>query len=158
MAALGLAADRLGFLDLPDGRAPWRGRRFRDAAERIADIGRSFSAGIICTTWTHDPHRDHVAAYRLGASAARMLGTRLLCYPVWGWTLGEQNRLPATPIQGMRLDISNSVAKKKQAISCYRSQLTNLIEDDPSGFRLAPEFLALFERPFEVFLEERTTG
>lgn len=155
MATLGLPAERLGFLDLPDGRAPLRGSRFKDAAKRITDTGRRFSAGIICTTWEHDPHRDHVAAYRLGASVARVLGARLLCYPVWGWTLGGQDRLPRTPIEGMRLDVSTHIAAKREAISCYRSQITNLIGDDPNGFRMAPEFRALFERPFEVFVEKQ---
>jgi LmbE family N-acetylglucosaminyl deacetylase len=154
MATLGLPAERLGFLDLPDGRAPRRGGRLRDAAKRIADMAQRFSAATICTTWVHDPHCDHVAAYRLGALAARMLGARLLCYPVWGWTLGEQKWLMRTPIHGMRLDISDHIAAKRKAIACYRSQIGDLIDDDPSGFRLAPEFLALFERPFEVFVEE----
>lgn len=157
MATLGLAAERVGFLDLPDGRAPLHGSRFRDAVRRIADMAHHFSVATICTTWEHDPHHDHVAAYRLGAAAAKAVGARLLCYPVWGWTLDERTRLPRTHIHGMRLDISEHIAVKREAISCYRSQISDLIDDDPSGFRLSPEFLALFERPFEVFVEERTT-
>ena len=156
MATLGLPPERVGFLDLPDGRAPLRGRRFRDAAKRIVDMAHRFSAATICTTWVHDPHRDHVAAYRLGVSAAKALGARLLSYPVWGWTLGERNRLPRARIHGMRLDVSSHITAKRKAIACYRSQIGDLIDDDPSGFRLAPEFVALFERPFEVFVEEQT--
>lgn len=154
MATLGLPAERVAFLDLPDGRAPLRGRRFKDAAKRIADMAHSFSVATICTTWMHDPHPDHVAAYRLGVSAATVVGARLLSYPVWGWTLGERNWLPRTRIHGMRLDVSSHILAKREAIACYRSQIGDLIEDDPSGFRLTPEFLALFERPFEVFMEK----
>ncbi len=157
MATLGLPAERVGFLDLPDGRAPCRGSRFKDAVKRVSDVAHRSAVATICTTWAHDPHRDHVAAYRVGLSTARALGARLLSYPVWGWTLGEQSWLPRTPIHGMRLDVSNHIAAKSEAISCYRSQTSDLINDDPNGFRLAPEFLALFERPFEVFVEERAT-
>jgi len=154
MAKLGLPAERVAFLGLPDGRAPRVGGRFKDAARRIADMAQRFSVATICTTWVHDPHRDHVAAYRLGVSAAKAVGARLLSYPIWGWTLGERNRLPRTRIHGMRLDVSGHIAAKRAAIACYRSQVSDLIDDDASGFRLAPEFLALFERPFEVFVEE----
>jgi len=43
---------------------------------------------------------------------------------------------------------------KRAAIRAHRSQTTGLIDDDPTGFRLAPETLALFDRPWEVFLED----
>jgi hypothetical protein len=43
---------------------------------------------------------------------------------------------------------------KQQAIAAYRSQTTNLIDDDPEGFRLTPEMLANFAHPWEVYLEE----
>ena len=154
MATLGLPAERVAFLGLPDGRAPRGGPPFKDATRRIVDMAHRLSVATICTTWVHDPHRDHVAAYRLGASAAKAVGARLLSYPVWGWTLGERSRLPRIRIHGMRLDVSSHIAAKRAAIACYRSQISDLIDDDPSGFRLAPDFLALFERPFEVFVEE----
>ena len=43
---------------------------------------------------------------------------------------------------------------KQQAIASYHSQITNLIDDDPQGFRLTPEMLANFTPPVEVYLEE----
>ena len=45
------------------------------------------------------------------------------------------------------------VKLKQEAIACYRSQITNLIDDDPEGFRLTPEMLLNFARPWEVYLE-----
>jgi hypothetical protein len=48
------------------------------------------------------------------------------------------------------------VELKQQAIAFYRSQTTNLIDDDPEGFCLTPEMLANFTRPWEVYLETRS--
>ena len=151
-AALGLGADQVAFLRLPDTAAPQSGAALRAAAARIAEHARARSAATICTTWIHDPHHDHVAAGLLGRMAARAAGARLLSYPVWGWTLPARRWLPAAPVRGFRLDIGPHLAAKRRAIACHRSQTTGLIEDDPAGFRLLDEVLDIFARPYEVFL------
>ena len=46
------------------------------------------------------------------------------------------------------------LAAKRRAVAAHRSQFTRLIDDDPAGFQLPPELLALAFRPFEVFLAE----
>lgn len=150
---LGLAADRIDFLGLLDGHAPLHGPSFRAAATRIAQHARAHAVGTICTTWPHDPHHDHLAAYRLARLAAGELGAKLLCYPVWGWTLPSTAWLPATRIDGARLDIAHHLPAKRRAIACHRSQIGDLIRDDPGGFRASPELLAIFDQPFEIFLE-----
>ena len=152
VAQLGLAADRIDFLGLPDGKAPLRSRRLRTVAGQIADHARAHAVGTICTTWPHDPHRDHLAAYRLGQLAANEVGAKLLCYPVWGWTLPPTAWLPAMQIGGARLDIARHLPAKRRAIACHRSQVSDLIRDDPTGFRTSAEFLAIFDQPFEVFI------
>jgi LmbE family N-acetylglucosaminyl deacetylase len=153
IAVLGLPGDHLAFLRLPDGNAPHHGRRFRTATARIAQYARDHRIGVIVTTWPHDPHCDHEAAYLLGRAAAQNIGARLLCYPVWGWTLTKNVWLPATPILGARIDITSYRAAKHRAIACHRSQVSDLIRDDPTAFRLSQEHLAAFDKPFEVFLE-----
>lgn len=153
VAELGLAADAIDFLGLPDGGAPLRGPRLRAVAEQVADHARVHGIGAICTTWTHDPHRDHVAAYRAGRLAAKEIGARLLSYPVWGWTLPATCWLPAARIGGARFDIARHLAAKRRAIAHHRSQLAGLIRDDPAAFQLSPEFLSIFDQPFEVFIE-----
>ena len=64
--------------------------------------------------------------------------------------------LPTPPqkLTTWRLNIDRVVELKQQAIAAYRSQTTNLIDDDPEGFRLTPEMLLNFTRPWEVYLEE----
>ena len=153
IAALNLPEDRIGFLGFPDGRLPLRGKRMSSAAARIAAYARERGVGTICTTWQHDPHHDHRAAYILGRTASDELGVKLLCYPVWGWTVPTTAWLPATVVRGGRLDITNQLASKQLAIDCYRSQTSDLIGDDPGGFRLSPEVLAIFRSPFEVLVE-----
>jgi LmbE family N-acetylglucosaminyl deacetylase len=152
VAALGLPGDSISFLGLADGRAPMRGRLLRAAVARVAAQAKARSVGTICTTWQHDPHHDHRAAYRIGQLAAREVAANLLCYPVWGWTLPSTVWLATKTVSGGRVDISRHLSAKQRAIACYRSQTTDLIRDDPTGFRLTPEFLTFFTRPFEVLI------
>ena len=154
IGALGLPVDRIDFLGLPDGRAPLNGKHLHDAADRVAAHAVSRHVRTICTTLPHDPHHDHRAAYRLGQRVARAIQARLLLYPVWTWTLPSTALLPATPaVHGARVDITRHLAAKRRAIACHRSQITDLIQDDPTGFRMSPEFLAIFDWPFEVFVD-----
>ena len=152
-AALGLGLDQMTEFGLRDGRAPLGGGRLRQAADRIANELRVHDIGTVCTTWLHDPHPDHLSAYRAACLAARETGARVLCYPVWSWTLPEQAWLPDEPLSGARIDITPFLARKRRAIACHRSQIENLIKDDPAGFRLSPEQLAIFDGQYEVFID-----
>ena len=70
--------------------------------------------------------------------------------------LGPPNSVESLPdseqIDCWRLDINKVVELKILAIKAYRSQTTDLIDDDPEGFRLSPQMLANFARPWEVYL------
>lgn len=150
VATLGVPPGHVQFLGLRDGYL-----LKHDAPPIVADIMKfAGSRGVqtVVTTWKHDPHPDHRAAYRLGRRVARELGAGLLQCPVWGWTIPPEAWLPRMQVRGARLDISRHVAVKRQATACYRSQTTDLIRDDPVGFRMSPEIVALFHRPFEVFV------
>ena len=76
----------------------------------------------------------------------------MLFYPVWGWLLPADHVLPITTIDGMRLDIGAVLPRKRTAIAAHRSQTTDLITDDPQGFRLPDGLLATFDQPFETFV------
>jgi LmbE family N-acetylglucosaminyl deacetylase len=149
---LGLAADRIAFLGLRDTQVPHDGAALDEAVSRIAAHATARGARTILATWRHDPHGDHVAVSRMGHAVAQAIGARPLAYPVWGWTLPADQQLPDVPLHGWRLDIIRHLAAKRRAIAAHRSQTTDLIDDDPNGFRLTDEFLALFTRPFEAFL------
>ncbi|GJE29094.1 PIG-L deacetylase family protein [Methylobacterium organophilum] len=153
--ALGLDADSIHFLGLPDRFVPASGPAAESAAEAIAALARACGASALFVTWAHDPHGDHQAAAALAGLARRRLGdVRLFAYPIWGWTLPGETEVGAAP-RGVRLDIAGELAAKGAAIAAHRSQTTDLIDDDPDGFRLEPTMLARFARPFEIFLEMR---
>jgi len=152
---LGLEPACVSFLGLPDRRAPQRGPEAQRAARAIAEHARSVGARTLFTTWQHDPHCDHLAASLLGRMAAELTGAVLMEYPVWGWTLPARRLLSSEPPDGFRLDITAHVAAKRRAILCHRSQLGEVIKDDPTGFTMDPDFIALFGTPNETFLRVR---
>ena len=149
---LGLPADRLQFLGLPDTRSPVEGTGLEAAAATVAGIVRRVGAGSILATWAFDPHCDHLSAHRIAARAAAMCGVRHLSYPVWGWTLPGDAEVEDVR-GGMRVDVSAFLGVKRLAILAHRSQYAGMISDDPGGFQMKPGFMGLFEGKFEVLVE-----
>jgi LmbE family N-acetylglucosaminyl deacetylase len=80
-------------------------------------------------------------------------GVRLLAYSIWGWTLPDDMDIADDVVGGFRVDISDHLPAKRRAIQAHRSQTTDLIFDDPAGFRLDQAMVKRFERPFEIFWE-----
>ena len=151
---LGLGADRVRFLGLPDRHVPVEGAAAETARAAIAAAAREVDAGAVCATWAHDPHCDHFATARLVSDARADLGTaRILSYPVWGWTLpGDVDVGPAP--RGYRFDAGPHLDAKREAIAAHRSQTTDLIDDDPDGFRLTPAMIATLARRYEILLDD----
>ncbi len=152
VAELGVPSSCLTFLGLPDGRAPHRGPAFDRAAATLTGLARSQGVGTVCATWRHDPHPDHLATYRLGRAVATAAGIRLLCYPVWGWTLSARTWLPRGELDGFRVDIGARLEAKRRAVACHHSQIPGLIDDDPGGFTMSHEFRSIFDQRYETFL------
>ncbi len=109
---------------------------------------------IIFLPYRFDPHPDHRATWQLIQAAIQYLShsPRIIEYPIWDWD-PDQRQSPDTHYQAWRLDIAPVVKLKEAAIACYRSQITDLINDDPTGFRLAPELIENFLKPWEMYLE-----
>ena len=152
VAILGLPAKRLSFLRLPDTAAPQQGATFDDAVAHLVRHVRREQCGVVLAPWRHDPHCDHLAAHLMAAAVTGQTGARHVSYPVWGWTLPPGQILPDEAEPGMRLDISRWRDVKRRAIVAHASQYSDLIADDPGGFRLPANLLAAFEQNFEVFL------
>jgi LmbE family N-acetylglucosaminyl deacetylase len=150
---LGLAPDRVVFLNQPDTAAPHDGPAFDAAAAVLSGLVRQeTNCTAVLAPWRHDPHCDHEAASLLASSVASAVPIRLVFYPVWGWTLPPDAPVPATPHRGFRLDISAFLAAKRAAIQAHQSQYGDLITDDPTGFRLPSALLSAFDTKFETFL------
>lgn len=142
---------RIEFLRLPDSGLPDVGTpAFEAAADRVAAIVDDLRPETLLVPWRKDPHCDHEATWAL-AWARRRPEVRWLEYPVWSWTAPDT--APSEEhAAAWRLDIAPVAKQKALAIAAHRSQTTDLIADDPGGFRLRPDVLAHFQRPWELFL------
>ncbi|MFL5251309.1 MAG: PIG-L deacetylase family protein [Rhodopila sp.] len=153
VAALGLPAHRLVFLEQPDTAAPHEGPAFDAVVARLLDlVWQEPRCTAIAAPWRHDPHCDHEAAAKAAAEVAKAAGIRSVAYPVWGWTLPAGTALPGAPGLGWRLDISAFLPDKRRAIQAHRSQFGSLITDDPNAFSLPADLLSIFDSPYETFI------
>lgn len=153
-AALGLSATAVTHLDLPDAAVPMDGLAFEAAVAHLATVVDQIQAASVFVTWGFDPHCDHEAA----AAMARHLrehrpGLATWCYPIWGWHREPDEILDTSVSPGFRIDIAPWRAGKERAIAAHASQMTDLIQDDPEGFRFTPETLAPFLAPVETVFE-----
>ena len=152
MAELGLGAEHVHFLRLPDGGVPSEGPKAEAAAARIADIAGEAGAGAVFVTWAHDPHCDHTASAAIvGLARAHRPEVAVYAYPVWGWTLPPEREVGEPP-SGYRLAVEGERAAKRRAVEAHASQVSGLIEDDPAGFQLEPAMIDRLTGPYEWFV------
>jgi LmbE family N-acetylglucosaminyl deacetylase len=151
VGALGLAPRHVEFLRLPDRFVPSEGAAASAAIERIVTAASRIEAAALFVSWRDDPHCDHQAAYALASAVRRRLDVPLFEYSVWGQALR-----PCTPVapvsRGFRLRTERHQTRKRRAIGAHRSQITDMISDDPSGFRLSKADLRRFTGAFESFM------
>lgn len=161
LARLGVDHSNVDFLRLPDRYVPRRGTDgFEQATGALvtAMSRRSPWPSTVLIPWRRDPHGDHRAAWELCDAAQMQLGLpfRVIEYPVWLWENGTVDDYPGVDeMRDWRLDITAVMPVKQAALMCHRSQVSDLINDDPAGFRLTPEMLSRFMRPWEVYLEPK---
>ncbi len=148
---LGLPLDRVVFLRHPDTRAPTAGQAFDLAVDQVAGLLARTGARALLASWRQDPHHDHEAASLIAVAAAQRGGVPHWAYPVWGRTLPPGTPVPAA--RAVRLDVAAHREAKRRAVLSHRSQWAGLITDDPAGFQMQPDFLALFDTDHELYLE-----
>lgn len=84
-AALGVAADAVEFLRLPDRFVTSSGPAADAAIAKISATVAACHASHMAATWRHDPHCDHQATFELAVSVRCLhRDLRLLDYPIWG--------------------------------------------------------------------------
>jgi LmbE family N-acetylglucosaminyl deacetylase len=145
---LGLASENLAFFDYPDAALP----RSRAVSDRVATLARDQGCKVLLAPWLHDPHCDHEAAALVAREVAQATQCRLLSYPIWGWLLPPDQEIQVDKVTGWKLPISAYRSAKQSAVAAHASQYSDLIDDSPAGFRLPQDLLAVFARPYEVFL------
>jgi LmbE family N-acetylglucosaminyl deacetylase len=153
LAILGVAPETVTFFGMPDGEVQIA-RKSAKAIALISQYLNKLAPSIIFLPWRRDPHPDHRASWQLFTVAAENLTNppRIIEYPIWDWDTQQRGDF-ADSINAWRLDITNVLELKRQAIAKYRSQISDLIKDDPQGFRLTPQMLQNFTQPWEIYLE-----
>lgn len=135
----------------PDGPA------FADAVAFIRNVLIEVNPTTVFVPWRRDPHPDHRASWQQLNAAMQQLATppRVLEYLIWLWELGNEADMPGRDEMTVwHVPIASVMAQRDQAIAAHRSQVTRLIDDDPTAFYLSPELLTHFDAPRELFLEE----
>ncbi|GAB5349890.1 PIG-L deacetylase family protein [Alteriqipengyuania sp. 357] len=113
------------------------------------NFARSMAPAAVWSTWEGDPHCDHQAAAHIARAIAKDLDIPSWSFAVWGrFGNGE---VPSA-IRTFRND--RFLTAKGQAMAAYRSQLTNLIDDDPQGFAMPLALAEHFRSHAEIFIRE----
>jgi LmbE family N-acetylglucosaminyl deacetylase len=157
LAILGVSKTETLFLRLKDGSIPTSASTgIRAAVTRCRTYLEAVSPKTIFLPWRFDPHPDHRATWKLIRTVLGYLNNtpRIIEYPIWDWDPNQGDLTNFEQVVGWRLDVRSVSKTKRIAISAYRSQTTNLIDDDPDGFQLTPEMVANFIRPWELYLED----
>ena len=152
---LGLPTAAVTFLRWPDTAVPHPGDQdFSTAVDQCYRYLLRHSPTLVFVPWQHDWHCDHRATWKITQHALSQLSSppRQLIYSIWGSPSAGLPALPAGEM-GWRLDIRAVEAVKRRAANTHRSQTTDLIADDPTGFRLTPDMLNNLIQPWETYLE-----
>lgn len=139
-------------LGYPDGAVPRASHAFEAAADRLHEAIGATDRTLVATAWAGDPHIDHAACWHLVRAALdRTAQRRLLAFPIWGRF--------RTDLSAVRLDgaavmavAEEARAAKRRAVACHRSQMGDLIDDDPDGFCMPQWMQASFLQDPEIFL------
>jgi LmbE family N-acetylglucosaminyl deacetylase len=165
VALLGLdPTNELEFLGLPDGAVPGEAgtAAFAAAVDLVVGLLSRRGCDTVVAPLRGDAHDDHRAAFRIIDAALDRLGQRprVLEYGIWGTPgrAGVAIDPNLTPFRHYFIDVSRVLRRKRAAIACHRSQTSNLIDDDPTGFRLSPRTIAHFSTRWESFHEACPTG
>ena len=153
---LGVASEKITFFRFSDRNVPdENAENFQQAVERVKSFLGTEKPETIFVPWRRDPHPDHRAAFQL-ISAAKTDFQQIIEYPIWLYELAQSEDAPLErEVSAFRLDISSVVEIKQKAIRSHASQVTDLIDDDPNGFRLSAEVLQYFAAPFEIYFTDK---
>ena len=151
---LGLNAANGFFQRLPDGALPFPGdANFGEAVSSAREVLARFEPRTLLLPWRRDPHRDHRASWLIWSTAARDLKLQRLEYLVWAFERAAPDEWPREDeARAFRLDVGAALARKRAAIGAHASQVSDLIADDPSAFRLSSEVLAHFDTSYESWI------
>lgn len=142
LTALGAGDSPRTFLRLSDAAMPKPGSAAWAAArDTIAGVVATLKPDLAVLPWRRDPHCDHRDGWHLAREALRRANVNppILEYAIWLDELGAPEDFPvAGEVQAIHVDVGVAAAAKRAALAAHRSQTTDLIDDDPTAFRLRP--------------------
>lgn len=150
---LGAEDEPRWFLRLPDAAMPEIGSAaYHAAVTAVAAILDEVRPDLAVLPWRRDPHCDHRGSWSLAMDALAASGRKpdILEYAIWLDELGAPADRPL-PGEVERISIAVSGKTKRNALRAHRSQLGELVLDDPSGFALTPETIARLTGPEERY-------
>jgi LmbE family N-acetylglucosaminyl deacetylase len=146
--ALGrLGADvRSVTLGMPDGRVARHDRALTGELTALLD-----GCDLCVAPFRRDLHPDHDAVGRAALAAGTARGVPVWEYPVWAWHWAAPGdpRLPWHRAARIPLP-PTAVARKNEALECFRSQIHPLGDGPGDEAILPPADLDHFRRDFEV--------
>jgi LmbE family N-acetylglucosaminyl deacetylase len=158
---IGVEAENVRWLHLPDGKLPHPGQSSFEEASRtlLAEI-EAFVPGEIYCPHLLDVHRDHIAATRITHQAVRLWGQpcAVFYYPVWMWyhaSSGLRKKLDVTG--AWRVDISTVLTDKEHAMAAYL-EAPKTSQGNPYCGRLPRSFLRNFRRNYEVIFSSKANA
>lgn len=144
------------WLNYIDQHSPNNATEQLKAAEAIAALLAYADIKAIWASWLFDPHIDHknTALIALFLKQHYFKNARLYFYSVWG-------RFIATKaLHNYECFAFNSqpyLGRKKAASLAHKTQMTDLINDDPSGFMMEQKTLEHLIHSPEYFLSLKIT-
>lgn len=128
LAELGVAAENLRFLDLPDGRLQ---RRTRELEQTLGSVLRAIRPHHVFVPFRYDRHRDHVAINRVihrlcrdGKGRGRPEILEYFVYHRWRLLPGGDVRAYVDPTLLLEVDIRRVAARKRAALERFLTQTT----------------------------------
>lgn len=155
---LGVEHSDITFLDGPDSDLPTvEEAGFEHFVEQVRSMILEFKPELILVPYELDPHRDHRATWNMLMQATKELQQivpMIWEYPIWLYQNAALEDLPQLKSGELKsLDVSKYIKLKEEAISAHLSQTTDLIADDPSGFRLLPAMIDNFISGTEFYMQ-----
>jgi len=155
---LGVDDQHVYYLDGKDSALPAQNEVGFSALQKNLEQIISVEKPDLCLVpFELDPHRDHRASWQLlnaALSASPSNGVTVWEYPIWLYQLATENDLPQLENGELKyLEINDFLQQKRTAIDAHLSQTTNLINDDPNGFRLTENMISNFLNGKEYFIE-----
>lgn len=155
LSRLGAAPSARSFLRLADAGMPSPDCPAYGAAKaHLTSILRDLSPGLVILPWRRDPHRDHRDSWSLAMECLLAAGQSpdILEYTIWLDELGSDDDRPRRgEMERVSYDVSGHLDVKRHAVRAHRSQLGQIITDDPSAFVLSEHTIDRLTGPEEIY-------